>query len=180
MFLNYLDAHVPYKLPPGATYRFGKKPQTREEIRVVYDDWSKIDKLQLQPQYRTLGLDSYDNCLAYLDERLGQLLDDLGSRGALENTWVVVVGDHGEGLGEHDLFEHGESLFSTEIHVPLLIIPPAGGQKATVVPDTVSLRDLPATVVDLVGLGHRSTVSRALAVETVARCLAATSRSGRR
>ena len=151
-FLNYLDAHVPYQLPTGANHRFGQKPKTREELRIVYDDWSLVDKLQLPKNFRTLALDSYDNCLAYLDEHLGQLFDDLGSRGVLDRTWVVIVGDHGEGLGEHDLFEHGESLYSTEIRVPLLILPPAGDQSGRVVRDTVSLRDLPATVVELVGL----------------------------
>jgi arylsulfatase A-like enzyme len=143
---------VPYKLPAGATHRFGQKPKTREELKIVYDNWSLIDKLQLPNHLRTLGLDSYDNCLAYLDECLGKLFDDLGKRGVLDRTWVVIMGDHGEGLGEHDLYEHGESLYSTEIRVPLLILPPAGAQPGRVVRDTVSLRDLPATVVDLVDL----------------------------
>ena len=152
VFLNYLDAHVPYKLPSGATHRFGQEPRTRDELRIVYDNWSRIDKLQLPKRYTTLAQDSYDSCVAYLDERLGRLFDDLGSRGVLDRTWVIIVGDHGEGLGEHDLYEHGESLYSTEIRVPLLILPPAGDQPGRVVRDTVSLRDLPATVVDLVGL----------------------------
>ena len=42
----------------------------------------------------------------------------------LEKTIVVVVGDHGEGLGEHDLFDHGESLYRPEIRVPLVIVLP--------------------------------------------------------
>jgi arylsulfatase A-like enzyme len=68
----------------------------------------------------------------------------------------VVTGDHGGGLGEHDLFEHGESLYSTEIHVPLLIVPPSGAQAGQVVRETVSLRDLPATIVELAGMGNGS------------------------
>ncbi len=126
VFLNYLDAHTPYKLPAGATHRFGQKPRTRDELRIIYRDWSVIDKLQLPKHYTTLALDCYDNCVAYLDERLGQLFDDLGSRGVLDRTWVIIVGDHGEGLGEHDLYGHGESLYGTEIRVPLLILPPFG------------------------------------------------------
>ena len=116
------------------------------------DKWNLIDKLQLPEHYTRLALDCYDNCVAYLDERLGQLFDDLGSRGVLDRTWVVIVGDHGEGLGEHDLYGHGESLYSTEIRVPLLILPPLGEQPGAIVRDPVSLRDLPATIVDLVGL----------------------------
>ena len=38
VFLNYLDAHPPYKLPAGATPRFGQMPRTRDELRIVYHD----------------------------------------------------------------------------------------------------------------------------------------------
>jgi len=155
VFLNYLDAHRPYKLAAGARPRFGRIPQTQDELRILYDDWPLIDKLQLPRHYLTLASDSYDNCLAYLDEQLGLLFDELERRGVLDQTWVVITSDHGEGLGEHGLFEHGFSLYRTEIHVPLLLIPPASREAGRVVRETVSLRDLPATIVELVSLGDR-------------------------
>jgi arylsulfatase A-like enzyme len=156
VFLNYLDAHAPYKVPSDTTRRFGRKPQTRDEIRVLYEQWTALDKLDLPRHYLTLARDCYDSCLAYLDEQIRLLLDDLERRGVLSRTLVVITSDHGEGLGEHDLFEHGESLYSTEIHVPLLIIPPAGVKTMGVVRETVSLRDLPATITEMVGLGSGS------------------------
>jgi arylsulfatase A-like enzyme len=55
-------------------------------------------------------------------------------------------------MGDHGLFEHGESLYRPEIHVPLLFLLPGRGHAATVVRETVSLRDLPVTIVDLAGL----------------------------
>ena len=151
VFLNYLDAHTPYELPAGAQHRFGRRPQTRDELRLIYEEWPYIDKLALPRHYVTLAGDCYDNCLADLDEQLGHLFDDLERRGVMDRTWVVITSDHGEGLGEHDLFEHGESLYSTEIHVPLLLLAPSGSRQARVVSDAVSLRDLPATVLELVG-----------------------------
>ena len=81
------------------------------------------------------------------------MFDELERRGVLDQTWIVITGDHGEGLGEHDLFEHGESLYSTEIHVPLLDCSALRHKAGRVVRETVSLRDLPATVVELAGLG---------------------------
>jgi arylsulfatase A-like enzyme len=89
-----------------------------------------------------------------MDEQIAYLLDELDRRGVLDDTWVIICGDHGEGLGEHDLFEHGESLYSTEIHVPLLMIPPKSLRVGHVVEAPVTLRDLPATIVDLVGLAE--------------------------
>ena len=77
----------------------------------------------------------------------------------LDQTLVIVTADHGEELGEHGLFEHGESLYRPEIRVPLLIVSPPGSQSPGVVREVVSLRDLPATIVDLVGLAGRGAVS---------------------
>src|SRR5262249_42530025 len=114
------------------------------------------DKASLIPHFRELIRDSYDNCLAYLDRCLGELFAALHRRGLLDRTLVIVTADHGEELGEHNLFEHGESLYRPEIRVPLLIVSPSGDRSPQVVPETVSLRDLPATIVDLAGLGARA------------------------
>jgi arylsulfatase A-like enzyme len=65
-----------------------------------------------------------------------------------------MASDHGEGFGEHQLYDHGESLYRTETHVALLLLLPGRGQAGRIVRDTVSLRDLPATIVDQVGLAH--------------------------
>jgi arylsulfatase A-like enzyme len=151
VFLNYLDAHAPYELPEGAKHRFGHRPRSREEIRVIYDGWDLIDKLKLPHYYQTMARDAYDSCLTYVDEQLGVLFGELQRRAVLDNTLVVITSDHGEGLGEHNLFDHGESLYSTELDVALLILLPQKSRTASAVPEVVSLRDLPATVVDLVG-----------------------------
>jgi arylsulfatase A-like enzyme len=97
--------------------------------------------------------DAYDDCVADLDEQLGRLIDELDRRALLERTWVIVTADHGESFGEHPgVFWHGTSLYQAQLHVPLVIIPPAGGPSPGVVRQTVSLRDLAATIVDVLGL----------------------------
>jgi arylsulfatase A-like enzyme len=155
-FLNYYDAHAPYVLPAGAGYRFGLKPRRAADFIFLIEEWEAIDKLNLRPSYRELARDSYDNCVAFLDERLGELLEGLLRSGVLDRTLVIVTADHGEGMGEHDLFDHGESLYRPEIRVPLLIVLPAGRRCTGSVRETVSLRDLPATILDLVGLEEGS------------------------
>jgi arylsulfatase A-like enzyme len=155
-FLNYIDAHASYIPPPGATHRFGSFPRTGDEMRIVYQQWPLLDKTRLSRSLVALGRDSYDDCLGYIDDQLGLLLDELERRGLLDRTLVIVTSDHGEGFGEHDLFDHGESLYRTEVRVPLIIVPPGNLRRPLVVRRTVSLRDLPATVVDLVGLAARS------------------------
>ena len=81
----------------------------------------------------------------------------------LAKTWLIITSDHGESFGEHaGIFCHGTSLYETEVHVPLLVVPPGGRATKQAVQEPVSLRDLAATIVDLTGLeagrrfpGHR-------------------------
>ena len=133
MFLNYLDTHTPYLLPPGARHRFGVNPETKEDFLDVLMDWGLLDKQRLPRRYWSLARDAYDNCVAYLDEQLGALFDELQRRGILDRTLVIITSDHGEGLGEHGLFMHGESLYRTEIRVPLLILTPSHRPSGAVV-----------------------------------------------
>jgi arylsulfatase A-like enzyme len=155
-FLNFIDAHAPYVPPPGARHRFGAEPQTPDERRVVHRMWPLLDKTKLPQSYINLARDAYDDCLGYIDDQLGLLFDELLRRGVLDRTLVVVASDHGEGLGEHDLFDHGGSLYRTEIRVALVIVPPLHGRAQAVIRQPVSLRNLPATIVELLGLKDRS------------------------
>jgi len=156
-FLNYVDAHAPYLVPPGGSYRLGSAPLTDADLRFLVEGWAQADKRRIPLAARLLAFDAYDNCLAYLDERLGELIDDLERQGVLEETLVIVTADHGEGLGEHGLFDHGESLYRPEIRVPLLIVVPADrGISPGAVTEFVSLRDIATTIADFVRPGTKS------------------------
>ena len=153
-FLNYFDAHYRYVLKPGRLRRFGAEPDD-EYKRILIDHWQEMDKTAVSPSGVAFASDAYDDCIADLDEQVGKLIDTLDRRGILEHTWLIVVSDHGESFGEHaNIFCHGTSLFDTEVHVPLLIIPPSKMKVATglAIHDPVSLRDIAATIVDMADL----------------------------
>jgi arylsulfatase A-like enzyme len=152
VFLNYFDAHFPYQLPPGRLHRFGVEP-TGNSQRFLIEHWWELDKKRLSPERVVFAADSYDDCIADLDEQLGILVDELDRRGILDRTWLIITSDHGESFGEHaGIFCHGTSLYDTELHVPLVVVPPKGRAAKQAVEEPVSLRDLAATVVDLAGL----------------------------
>jgi arylsulfatase A-like enzyme len=150
-FLNFFDAHYPYEVPNGRIHRFGSEPTNRRQ-RVLLEDWFQQCRTGISPAEIAFAVSAYDDCIGDLDEQLGRLIDELESRGVLNRTWLIVTSDHGESFGEHkNIFCHGTSLYQTELRVPLVIIPPGGAAKAKVVGDTVSLRDLAATMVDVTG-----------------------------
>ncbi|MGC8643712.1 MAG: sulfatase family protein, partial [Isosphaeraceae bacterium] len=153
-FVNYYDVHYPYRMPEDGIHRFAARPRTEREIDII-EKWLTVDKSTLSPRETALARDSYDDCIAYLDEQVGRLLDELERLGLLESTWLIITSDHGESFGEQPgIFLHGTSLYQPQVHVPLVIVPPLGGPRPSrpVVSETVSGRDLPATVVDLLGL----------------------------
>ena len=155
-FLNYFDAHYPYRLPAGNFHRFGSAPADTRQ-RAIIEHWGEMDKTRLSPQELAMGASAYDDCIADLDEQVGWLIDRLRKRSFLDNTWLIITADHGESFGEHTgVFCHGTSLYQTELHVPLLIIPPGGRAAKQVVKEAVSLRDLAATIVDVTGREARS------------------------
>src|SRR5205085_8095982 len=94
-------------------------------------------------------------CIASLDHHVGLLLDELERRGVLDNTLVIITSDHGEHFGEHNLLLHGNSLYRDLLHVPLVVIAPGRVPAGRRVKEFVSLRDLPATVLDLLRLEGR-------------------------
>lgn len=155
-FLNYSDAHDPFLLPEGNSYQFASEP-IAESDKAMLKNWFDIPKSQLSDRELELARDAYDDCIAYMDKQLGIFLDELERRGELKNTVIVIAGDHGEMWGEHQIYGHSKSLYRGETRVPLFVVAPDRGVPADrVVADPVSLRDIPATVVDLLGLGDRS------------------------
>ncbi len=50
-----------------------------------------------------MARDCYDDCIAFLDEQLGKLLEELERQGLLDNTLVIITSDHGEAFGDHGL-----------------------------------------------------------------------------
>lgn len=152
-FLNYYDAHHPYLTPePWEGGPPGRRPESADDFGLLRSWWG-LDKRRLDQRQVELARDSYDRCIAYLDAQIGRLHDELDRRGLLRDTIVVVTADHGEHLGEQRLFGHGVSLYSKELHVPLIVLGPDGViPRGQVVRTPVSLRDLAATVADRSGV----------------------------
>jgi arylsulfatase A-like enzyme len=140
-FLNYLDAHQPFLPPSPFDSEFlGRLP--RGDVRHWWGrNWS--------PQEIQAEAASYDGAIAYIDQQLDLLFGELKRRGELDRTVVIVTSDHGEHLGEHGFMRHGNTLYSEVLQVPLLIRFPPAIPAGVRVPEPVSLRDLPATVLGL-------------------------------
>src|SRR5205807_8453787 len=76
----------------------------------------------------------YDGEIAYADSALGHFLAYLKKQNWYDEALIVVVGDHGEGLGEHGEDTHGIFLYDSTTHVPLIIkLPQSAGPSTALV-----------------------------------------------
>jgi len=93
----------------------------------------------------------YDGEIAYADSALAHFIAYLKGSGKYRGSVVVVVGDHGEGLGEHHEDTHGIFLYDSTTHVPLIVKLPGGLSAGTVVQAQVRTLDIMPTLLELAG-----------------------------
>ncbi|MDP9339151.1 MAG: sulfatase-like hydrolase/transferase [Acidobacteriota bacterium] len=94
----------------------------------------------------------YDGEIAYADSAAGNFVAYLKAHGWYDQALIVVVGDHGEGLGEHNEETHGIFLYDSTTHVPLIVKLPGGKKAGSVVDTQVSTTDLLPTLLDVLNV----------------------------
>jgi len=123
-WLHLYDPHIPYDPP--------------EPYRSIYGGRGPA------------GL--YDGEIAAMDAQIGRFYDWLEENNLIENTILILVGDHGEGLGEHGENTHGYYIYDYAVHVPLLIVTPFAALQGKRCPNQVRTIDLLPTVEEMSGI----------------------------
>jgi choline-sulfatase len=134
LWVHLFDAHAPYNAPPPHDRLFTADAGMSAAERLVA---------------------GYDGEVHFVDESLGLLLSALDAAGLAERTIVVVAGDHGEGLGQHGLDQHSESLYEEAVRVPVIVRWPHHVQAGQRLATPISLIDLAPTLLDLASVAEQ-------------------------
>jgi arylsulfatase A-like enzyme len=94
----------------------------------------------------------YDGEIATVDAAVGEVLDHLRRIGVYDRAVVLLLADHGEGLGDHGEKEHGVLLYRETIRVPLLLKLPGASRAGGRVEAPAALLDVVPTVAAILGL----------------------------
>ena len=135
LFLNYYDPHSPYEPPQ----RFVERYVPRE----LRQDGSSEAELKNA---------LYDAEIAYMDDQIGVVLASLEKYGIDEKTWIIVTADHGELLGEHELWGHGLALTEHELCIPLIVRWPFGERTPGVSAERIQILDIFAMILNRMGI----------------------------
>jgi len=154
LWLHYYDTHEPYEPPAEVLRHFdrgydGELPDALATKRLV--GFNKLAPGTLSSADLAHVTDLYDAEIAALDRQLGLLFEALEARGLLANSLVVLVGDHGQALGESGFFGHGLRLLEPVVKVPMIVRLP-GEREGTRADSPVETIDLLPTVAELMNL----------------------------
>lgn len=95
---------------------------------------------------------NYYGEVAFMDEQIGRLIKALDEDGALEDTTILVVADHGEAFGEHGEISHGAYTYESTLRVPMIVRFPDGSRAGEASNENVSVVDVFPTLSDALGL----------------------------
>lgn len=152
VFLNYMEPHLEYNPPEHLTAEeLPSEVSTEQASRVNQDPWEYIagDILMDATDFEVLEA-LYRAEMRYLDSQLGRLFEFLDESDKLEETCIILVGDHGENIGDHNLMDHQYCLYETLLHVPLAMRYPKS-VSGTRIQSLVETRWIYHTLSELIG-----------------------------
>lgn len=134
-------------LGPHSALKPTDEAKERHDLGPLFDKGLEIGAAKRnEPGARDAYRAGYDAVIEDTDARVGQILESLGEY--RDDTLIVVTSDHGELLGEHDVFGHGYWVYEPLTHVPLIVSEPLE------LPDTVSTAAIPQIITDQLGIVH--------------------------
>ena len=128
LFLRHMDPHSPY-LPPAPyerTFYHGDEcdPSNKSmEPVMAFKPFCDYFASWMPPGItdKDYVIAQYDGAVAYMDACIQTLFNALETRGVLDETIVVINGDHGETLYDHECWFDHHGLYDVTLHVPLII-----------------------------------------------------------
>ena len=163
MFAYYACTHLPYKTPRAYSELWGDPKydgKHKHELALNVDEfigstdinekWSKFPPKEVD-QVRSL----YDGCVRMFDDSVGSILDALQREGLMDNTVVLITGDHGDDLFEpNTTFGHGMTFNGGDQNnnVPAVFHIPGYDQPGSKIPNIIRTIDFAPTLCELVGV----------------------------
>ncbi len=177
LHVNFWDPHQPYRTPEHYKPDFLHEPTPdwlTEEVRAAH--WKSygpqsaqelIDYGHNQARFEATYprqphiidsmdavkrmFDGYDTAVRYVDDAVGRVIETLAAQGILDDTVIIISADHGENLGEQNVYGGHRLADYGTTHIPMIIRWPGVTDSGNVTDAFHYNVDMAATVLDMVG-----------------------------
>jgi arylsulfatase A-like enzyme len=123
LWIHLFDPHLPLT-PPQDLYRIFTRPTKEKKIKfikfLVNEHHIDHDYYDYQDEKMLNKINSYDAEIVFADMEIEKFYKYYSSRGFNKKTLWIVMADHGEGLGNHNWYEHEKNLYDEQLRIPLL------------------------------------------------------------
>ncbi len=157
LWVHYYDPHTPYEADGEFHRRYypgdPRDPAQKSMADALFHQKLPPSSFDWIRPYTDLEYfkREYGAEISYMDFHLSRLLFTLENLGLDQNTLVAVTADHGENLGDHEIYFDHWTMYDTDLHVPLILYFPGRLPSGTKVPDPVTHIDIAPTILDLAG-----------------------------
>lgn len=156
-FVNLLEPHAPYdQVPKVDATRFMDSDVTWDEAQEVSRKYMSkgmfATDFEATPRDKKVAISLYDGGIYHCDQQVKAYIELLKQNNLLDNTLVIINGDHGEMFGEHHVYGHDVGLYHPLVHVPLIMRFPKVVPQGMRIDKPVQLLDLHTTLLELTGL----------------------------
>ncbi len=162
LFLHYWEPHTPY-LPPERYRTF--YPAGRDPFSPEHTSFEPIKRQPFWEMFRDLWFNKlgpvtdaeyvaslYDAEIRHVDDGIAQVLAVLEETGLVEETLVILTGDHGESMYQHDIYFDHHGLYDDITHVPLICRMPGRMAPGQTISPLVSHLDIAPTLLEAAGI----------------------------
>lgn len=155
-YLHYIDLHDPYRPKPPYDTLFGSYSDVYAGVdlrrwgaylKAVREKEQSLDQADVDQL-----IAYYDGQLRFIDEQIGQLLEDLKESGLYQKSLIILTADHGDAFLEHGFISHSSTPYEELARVPLIVKFPGERFRGQVVLPQVRLVDLMPTILETVGI----------------------------
>ncbi|RLE93922.1 MAG: sulfatase [Thermoprotei archaeon] len=159
LFVHFWDPHAPYYPPEDLVKKIFKGDPSQGDLkeRVEKTVWGRhllkgwlgklIEKGSRNPDYIEA---LYDAEILYTDDKVKKIYEKLEELGILDDTIIIITADHGESMGEHNIFYDHHGLYEWDVRIPLIVRYPEKVPKGTKVKAFVQHTDIVPTILDVV------------------------------
>jgi arylsulfatase A-like enzyme len=121
LLLWYMDPHFPYNPPESYKKIFTNREEDSNIQRIKNARQEELENLNISSEDLDYFISLYDSEIRFVDDNVGRFIDQLKKLNLTQNSIIIITADHGEFLGEYNLYFFHGGPYKNIVQIPLIL-----------------------------------------------------------